>query len=384
MLTAEDVRAVEFGRSTRGYKQSDVDVFLEEVASAMEALMRERTDYENKLRTLNRKIEEYQEAEGSIHTTLLNAQRMADQTVKEAGESAGRVTSEATRKAQQLVEQAEEEAAALRKAAEEEITARMNDAIAKSESIISAAHDSVARQQLLFDKLKAEAAAFKNLMIPKFEDLLSLMQKLPAEVPFGPERAAEALSFAYDKLPDYAAMAAAAKPAPAAKTEEPNTAPVPQAKPAGPGKAPQAAPARPAAPAAQPSGQPEMSRRPDQPAQPAQSAAPGRPAPAAPASAPTAGQPSAGQSLGKKRPALQKSEIEAGRELGQSVLQPPAQQGAPKRPASASQPMSPPAPQKGGFKIMVEDDDDEDMLGGLFEEDFEEEKPRRGFFKKKK
>ena len=42
------------------------------------------------------------------------------------------------------------------------------------------------------------------------------------------------------------------------------------------------------------------------------------------------------------------------------------------------------APQKGGFKIMVEDDDDEDLIGGLFEDDYEEEKPRRGFFRKKK
>ena len=382
MLTADDVRAVEFGRSTMGgYKQSDVDVFLEEVASAMETLLRERTDYENKLRTLNRKIEEYQEAEGSIHTTLLNAQRMADQTVKEAGESAGRVVSEATRKAQQLVEQAEEEAAALRKAAEEEITARMNDAIAKSESIISAAHDSVARQQLLFDKLKAEAAAFKNLMIPKFEDLLSLMQKLPAEVPFGPERAAEALSFAYDKLPDYSAMAAAAKPAP--KAEEPKPAPAAPAKAvqsanagaAKPATAQQAAPAAPA--------QPVNQGRPAPSSVPAQPAAQSRPASAAASEQPAAGrnQP-VGQPMSKKRPALQKAEIEAGRELGQPIVQQPVQQNAQKRPAQPVQ--SVPAPQKGGFKIMVEDDDDEDVLGGLFEEDFEEEKPRRGFFKKKK
>ena len=366
MLTADDVRAVEFPRTTRGYKQSDVDVFLEEVASAMDTLLRERTDYENKLRTLNRKIEEYQDAEGSIHTTLLNAQRMADQTVKDAAETAGRTASEATRKAQQMVAQAEEEAAALRKACEEEITARMNDAIAKSESIIAAAHDSVARQQLLFDKLKAEAASFKNLMIPRFEDLLSLMQKLPAEVSFGPERAAEALSFAYDKLPDYKAMAAAAKPAPAAPAEPVKEEPAP-AQAAAPKAASQTSKA---APAAKPQSRPAPAAVP-QNRNAAPKAAPGAPAdavPAQPANPPA--QPA------RKRPALQKSEIEAGLEPDM----PAARRAAPLQPAKPQTP----AQQKGGFKIMVEDDDEEDMLGGLFEDDFEEEKPRRSLFKKKK
>ena len=59
MLSADDVRAVEFQRVMGGYKAADVDVFLEEVAAAMDTLLRERTEYENKIRTLNRKIEEY-------------------------------------------------------------------------------------------------------------------------------------------------------------------------------------------------------------------------------------------------------------------------------------------------------------------------------------
>lgn len=378
MLTADDVRAVEFQRVMGGYKAADVDVFLEEVAAAMDTLLRERTEYENKIRTLNRKIEEYKESEGSIHTALLSAQRLADQTVKEAGESAGRITSEANRKAQQTVEQAENEATALRKAAEEEITARMNDAIAKSESIISAAHDSVARQQLLFDKLKAEAASFKNLMAPKFEELMTLMQQLPAEVPFGPERAAEALSFAYDKLPDYEEMAAAAKqsqaPAPAAQPE-----PTPAAQPAAPAAPAAPAVTRPAAPAAPAAANPSASRAaaqsagaPKAPA--AQPAAPAAPARQANAAAPAAA--SAGvQRPAKKRPALQKEEI--GVVGGADVPEKPARRSAPAQAQNT-------APQKGGFKIMVEDDDDEDLLGGLFEDDYEEEKPRRGLFRKKK
>lgn len=379
MLTADDVRAVQFQRTMGGgYKAADVDVFLEEVAAAMETLLRERTEYENKVRTLNRKIDEYKESEGSIHTALLSAQRLADQTVKEAGESAGRMTSEANRKAQQTVEQAENEAAALRKAAEEEITARMNDAIAKSESIISAAHDSVARQQLLFDKLKAEAASFKNLMAPKFEELMTLMQQLPAEVPFGPERAAEALSFAYDKLPDYEEMAVAAKqsqaPAPAAQPE-----PTPAAQPAAPAAPAAPAVTRPAAPAAPAAANPSASRAaaqsagaPKAPA--AQPAAPAAPARQANAAAPAAA--SAGvQRPAKKRPALQKEEI--GVVGGADVPEKPARRSAPAQVQNT-------APQKGGFKIMVEDDDDEDLIGGLFEDDYEEEKPRRGLFRKKK
>lgn len=203
MRTADEIRNIQFQRAAMGgYKQADVDIFLEELADTVEAMSKEKQEIDSKVLGLTRKIEEYQSSEGSIHTALLSAQRLADQTVKEAGEAAGHMTSEATKKSQLMVSEAEQEAAAIMKAVEEKITKMMNDAIAKSESMIAAAHDSVARQQLLFDKMRIDVVAFRSAILPKYEEMISILDKMPNEVPFGPERIAEAVNFEYNKKPE--------------------------------------------------------------------------------------------------------------------------------------------------------------------------------------
>ncbi|HHW46786.1 MAG TPA: DivIVA domain-containing protein [Clostridiales bacterium] len=204
MRTADEIRTMEFQKATvGGYKQTDVEMFLEEVAQTVEELNQRIAEYENRINQLNKKIQEYHDSESSIQNVLLSAQRLADQIVKEANDMAEDIVGKAKEKATNILADAEQKAQAKLDEANAKATSILNSAVAKSESMISAAHDSVARQQLLFDKLKVEVSRFKNSMMPKFKELLNLLSTLPDEVPFGPQRAAEAVVFEFEKAPDF-------------------------------------------------------------------------------------------------------------------------------------------------------------------------------------
>lgn len=203
MRTADEIRSIEFQKAAvGGYKQTDVEVFLEEVAQTVEALNHKITEYENRISHLNKKIQEYHDSETSIQNVLLSAQRLADQIVKEANDMAEDIVGKAKDKATNILTEAEQKAKAQLDEANSKAANILNSAVAKSESMISAAHDSVARQQLLFDKLRVEVSRFKNTIMPKFKELVNLLSTLPDEVPFSPQRAAEAVVFEFEKTPD--------------------------------------------------------------------------------------------------------------------------------------------------------------------------------------
>ena len=71
----------------------------------------------------------------------------------------------------------------------------------KAESITAAANDSVERQQVLFDKLKMEIAAFKAGISAKYKEHLEILSQVPDTVPNDPVYMAKVVSEAIDKAP---------------------------------------------------------------------------------------------------------------------------------------------------------------------------------------
>ena len=84
MITAKEVRESVFSRSARGYKVSEIDDFLEDVAVSIEQLCSENESLLKKMELLAAKVQEYREDEDNIRAALLTAQRSADQIVREA------------------------------------------------------------------------------------------------------------------------------------------------------------------------------------------------------------------------------------------------------------------------------------------------------------
>ncbi len=228
MHTGDYIRSVKFDRSMSGYKVADVDMFLDEVAEDMDKLVAQNRALSEKLNQLMQghtteapvqpaepiktapTVVDNSETVENVHSILVTAQRFSDQIVNEANEKAAAILDEANTKAREIdtkvatVLTAFEKDIAERKAnADAEITKMLSDAAVKSEGIITAAHDSVARQQMLFDKLKVEVADFKKRLYDNHKQQLEILQKFPDAVPYDPEHAAKALAFAVDAEPDF-------------------------------------------------------------------------------------------------------------------------------------------------------------------------------------
>lgn len=78
-LTPLEIRHKEFGRSMRGYKDIDVDEFLDDVADEFERLFNENIDHKERLEALEEKIEQYKNIEETLKKTLLSAQQQAEE-----------------------------------------------------------------------------------------------------------------------------------------------------------------------------------------------------------------------------------------------------------------------------------------------------------------
>ncbi len=216
MRTPQEIRDTEFQKSVSGYRTGDVEMFLGEVADEIESILQKKAETERRLAEIMNENRELKDAQSSINNVLISAQKLADQIIADANVKAAEILAETNSKADQMLKLAQEQvereqqrAQQVRSNSDEEMERILHNAVVKSESMIAAAHDSVARQQLLFDKLKLEIVAFKKDIISKYKEQLESISTLPDEVPFDSARAADAMAFSWEQQPDLAAIKSA-------------------------------------------------------------------------------------------------------------------------------------------------------------------------------
>ncbi len=221
MYTANDVHNIRFSKQMNGYKQEEVDAFLDGVETDYQ-------QYESKISELNALVtrlktenEQLTISQSGLQNVLVSAQKLADQIVEDAKHKAEEIIVEAKVRSNEIVENTKEQIAAdvltaeqNKQRADAEYAAVMKTTADKSAEMIAAAHDSVARQQLLFDKLKLDIVNFKSQVMAIYKEHIDILSKLPDEVPFDSARAAEAAAFAFDSKPDFSAKEMAEEEAP--------------------------------------------------------------------------------------------------------------------------------------------------------------------------
>ncbi|CQR74603.1 Septum site-determining protein DivIVA [Sporomusa ovata DSM 2662] len=106
MLTPLDIHNKEFKRSFRGYKEDEVDEFLDGVIKDYETLYRDNIEGKETIERLNSKLEHYQHMENTLHSTLVIAQETAEEVKLNAKKETELIIKEAEIRAQKLVEEA--------------------------------------------------------------------------------------------------------------------------------------------------------------------------------------------------------------------------------------------------------------------------------------
>ena len=219
MLSAAEIRDAKFAKSMSGYKQEEVDILLDRVEADYAQFDRIIKDFQDKVEKLTAENEELKASQNSIQNVLLSAQRLADRIVSEAKEKSEEIVSNAesnisviTAREKELSVSFELKAQERKSALEKELADMIKDARLKAESITAAAEDAVARQQMLFDKLKIEITAFKSSINAKYKEHLEALNSIPDAVPMDPERMAAVVLTEFDKAPEASSFIKEEKP----------------------------------------------------------------------------------------------------------------------------------------------------------------------------
>jgi len=78
-ITPLDIEHREFKKALQGYAREDVDQFLDEIIASMEEGIEQRSQLETKVADLEERVSHFRAMEESLQSTLVLAQRTADE-----------------------------------------------------------------------------------------------------------------------------------------------------------------------------------------------------------------------------------------------------------------------------------------------------------------
>jgi len=105
-LTPVEVRHLELRRGLFGYRRSTVDRAIEEVADSFEAVWRERAELGEKVHALEGEVARHVELESLLRSTLVSAERAAQDMKEQARREADVIVQEASAEGRRLVRDA--------------------------------------------------------------------------------------------------------------------------------------------------------------------------------------------------------------------------------------------------------------------------------------
>lgn len=209
MLTSAEIKNVNFSKSMNGYKRDEVEAFLDRVEADFAKYEKILQDYQAKCEAYQAKIDEYKNSQDKIQNVLISAQKLADKIVNDAKVQSEEIVLKAeeniniiTLQEKELAEAFEFKASERKNALQKELDAMIEKANLKAKAIDEATNDCIKRQQVLFDKLRLEIAAFKSSVTGKYKEHLSILQDIPDTVDMDPQKMADVLSARIDALPE--------------------------------------------------------------------------------------------------------------------------------------------------------------------------------------
>ncbi len=155
MVTAQEVHNVTFDKKgLHGYKQDQVDDFLDRVADQLAddeqkitELTQNNEELKDKLLELAQKLEQYHEDEDALKSALLNAQRMGENVIREARQKADALEREAR---------------------------------IRSEDILRAGMEKIREQEIEMERIKSEVAQFKASVLGLYKIHIESLSQLPS------------------------------------------------------------------------------------------------------------------------------------------------------------------------------------------------------------
>ena len=115
MIAPIEIENKEFKKGLRGYKEDEVDEFLDLVKEDYEQLYRENAELKEKVRLYQDQINKYENIEETLKATSVRAEASAEDTTNAANKKAKIIVEEADLKAKQIIDQANNEVIEIRR-----------------------------------------------------------------------------------------------------------------------------------------------------------------------------------------------------------------------------------------------------------------------------
>ena len=140
MLSVRDIETKTFSRSKTGYKEEEVEAFLDEIIVDYTALLEEKESLGKKVIVLSEKLETIRDEQEARMQSLLSTQKSYDEVMRTAKMNAESLINDAKKKADELL-----------KAAKEQADGLTSEATAKAAEIEKDRHTNVKRQSPTVD-----------------------------------------------------------------------------------------------------------------------------------------------------------------------------------------------------------------------------------------
>ncbi len=105
-ITPLDMRQARFSTALRGFDKDDVTTFLQEAAEGFDQAMRENERLRMEIVRLEASLNQYREMEGGLKSTLMSAQKIADDMRENAQKEAERLVREADGRVELMMQKA--------------------------------------------------------------------------------------------------------------------------------------------------------------------------------------------------------------------------------------------------------------------------------------
>ena len=163
MITPLDIQKKEFRKAMRGYREEEVDAFLDQVIQDYEALFRENQDLKERLALADQNMTRYRDIEEVLKNTMIMAQKSADDLRQNSEKETSLRLDQARVEADQITREAEQEAMAI-----------IQEAELKASGIITGAEEKAKRVHEEYYQMERESQVFRM----KFRAFLEAQMKL--------------------------------------------------------------------------------------------------------------------------------------------------------------------------------------------------------------
>lgn len=113
-LTPHDIRAQEFQPAMRGYNRVQVDEFKLRVSEEVERLLRERLQWEERLKSMQEQLRAFRDLERSMNEALIASQQLRTEAKQQADREAESIIREAKAEAMLVLSAAQQDEQGIR------------------------------------------------------------------------------------------------------------------------------------------------------------------------------------------------------------------------------------------------------------------------------